>query len=71
MNVSNEAIKLGQTQVEFDCLYGNRTDLTTKELTEELLRICSRKEISYKGYDYLENKLITERRKEPWTEQKK
>ena len=29
MNVSNEAIKLGQTQVEFDCLYGNRTDLTT------------------------------------------
>ena len=71
MNVSNEAIKLGQTQVEFDCLYGNRTDLTTKELTEELVRICSRKEISYKGYDYLENKLITERRKAPWTEQKK
>ena len=63
MNVSNEAIKLGQTQVEFDCLYGNRTDLTTKELTAELLRISSRMEISCEGYDYLENKLITERSK--------
>ena len=61
MNVSGEAYKLGQAQVEFACLYGNRKDLTTKELTQELLRIASRMEISYEGYDYLETKLITER----------
>ena len=63
MNVSNEAYKLGQAQVEFQCLYGNMKHLTTKELTSELLRITTRDNISYEGFVYLEKKLITDKAK--------
>lgn len=60
---SNEAIKLGRIQVEFQALYDTkemRERLTTKDRTQELLRICTRDNVSFDGFEYLERKLITE-----------
>ena len=60
---SDEAIKLGRIQVEFQALYDTkemRERLTTKDRTQELLRICTRDNVSFDGFEYLERKLITE-----------
>ena len=60
---SDEAIKLGRIQVEFQALYDTkemRERLTTKDRTQELLRICTRDNVSFDGFEYLEHKLITE-----------
>ena len=60
-NFSESAITLGRIQVEFDCLYGTkemRNRLSLSERTSELLRICSREGVSYKGFSYLETKLL-------------
>lgn len=62
--VSGLAITLGRIQVEYDCLYGTKemlARLSVKERTSELLRICSREEVSFKAFEYLERKLITEK----------
>tara|TARA_R110002153_G_scaffold47163_1_gene133382 strand:- start:12 stop:215 length:204 start_codon:yes stop_codon:yes gene_type:complete len=61
---SQSAITLGRIQVEFDCLYGTKEML--KRLTQsdriiELLRICTRENVSFFGFQYLEKKLILER----------
>lgn len=61
---SDSAIQLGRLQVEFDCLYGTKEmldRLTTEERTRELLRICNREGISFRAFEYLERKLITNR----------
>ena len=58
---SESAIKLGKIQVEFDCLYGTkemRKRLTQADRSKELLRICNREDVSFKGFQYLERKLI-------------
>ena len=58
---SESAIKLGKIQVEFDCLYGTkemRKRLTQADRSKELLRICNRENVSFKGFQYLERKLI-------------
>ena len=58
---SDSAITLGRIQVEFDCLYGTkemRNRLSLSERTSELLRICSREGVSYKGFEYLEGRLL-------------
>ena len=58
---SESAITLGRIQVEFDCLYGTKDmveRLTVAERTSELLRMCSRDGVSYKGFAYLERKLL-------------
>ena len=62
--LSESAITLGRIQVEFDCLYGTKemlARLSVKDRTSELLRICSREEVSFKAFEYLERKLITEK----------
>ena len=52
------AIQLGRIQVEFEALYTNKPrDIQTGEL----LRICSREELSYKCFEYLERRLITKK----------
>ena len=61
-NFSNEAIKLGRIQVEFQALYCTKEmnkRLTVKDKTGELLRICNRENISFKSFEYLERTLIT------------
>tara|TARA_R100000315_G_C5156666_1_gene89990 strand:- start:427 stop:624 length:198 start_codon:yes stop_codon:yes gene_type:complete len=58
---SESAITLGRIQTEFDCLYGTkemRERLSLSERTSELLRICNRDGVSYKGFTYLERKLL-------------
>lgn len=60
-NFSESAITLGRIQVEFDSLYDTkemRDRLSLSERTSELLRICNREGISYKGFSYLEVKLL-------------
>ena len=57
---ADEALKLAQVQVTFEELYGNRKDLTSKGLTEELLRMTIKDNISYRGFCYLEKYLIRE-----------
>lgn len=59
---SEEAIKLGRIQVEFQALYDTkemRERLTRKERTQELLRICTRENVPFKSFEYLERVLIT------------
>ncbi len=59
---SDSAIQLGRLQVEFECLYGTKEmldRLTTKERTQELLRICNREGVSFRAFEYLERTLIT------------
>jgi predicted transcriptional regulator len=59
--MSESAITLGRIQVEFNCLYGTKEmlkRLTQKDRTSELLRICNRENVSFKGFEYLERKLI-------------
>ena len=57
---ADEALKLAQVQVTFEALYGNRKDLTSKELTGELLRMTVKDNISYEGFCYLKKYLIRE-----------
>ena len=61
---SESAITLGKIQVEFDCLYGTKEmlkRLTRSDRISELLRICTRENVSFVGFQYLEKKLILER----------
>lgn len=61
---SQSAITLGRIQVEFDCLYGTKEmlkRLTQSDRISELLRICTRENVSFVGFQYLEKKLILER----------
>tara|TARA_B110000093_G_C12702818_1_gene298896 strand:- start:274 stop:477 length:204 start_codon:yes stop_codon:yes gene_type:complete len=61
---SESAITLGKIQVEFDCLYGTKEmlkRLTQSDRISELLRICTRENVSFVGFQYLEKKLILER----------
>ena len=58
---SESAITLGRIQVEFNALYGTKEmqeRLTTAELTSELLRICTRENVSFDGFSYLESHCI-------------
>jgi len=65
----NAATQLGQTQVEFDtwvskCLETQNkhiTQLDVRELTGELLRLCSANNLSYKCFTILEDHCITKR----------
>ena len=62
--ISESAVKLGRIQVEFDCLYSTKEmlrRLTQAERISELLRICSRENVSFKGFQYLERKLILDK----------
>ena len=62
---SQSAITLGRIQVEFDCLYGTKEmlkRLTQSDRISELLRICNRENVSFVGFQYLEKKLILERK---------
>ena len=59
---SQEALKLGKIQAEFQATIGRpemRAKLTDKELTGELLRMCARDSVGFKSFQYLENYLIT------------
>ena len=61
MNLSESAITLGRIQVEYNATIGRpeiANKLSIKEKTNELLRMCSRDNVSFKGFEYLENKLI-------------
>jgi|14_taG_2_1085336.scaffolds.fasta_scaffold128994_3 hypothetical protein len=61
--MSESAITLGRIQTEFQALYDTKEmlrRLTVKDRTQELLRMCSRDNVSFKGFEYLERKLITE-----------
>ena len=58
---SAEAIKLGRIQVEFECLYGTKEmkeKLSKRERTDELLRICTRENVGYRSFQYLERHLL-------------
>ena len=55
---SEEAIKLGRIQTEFEALCDTK-ELTRKERTQELLRICTRENVPFKSFEYLERVLIT------------
>jgi len=61
MSFSESAITLGRISVEYGATIG-RPDvskrLTTAEKTKELLRMCSRENVSHEGFVYLEKKLI-------------
>tara|TARA_R110000744_G_scaffold228318_1_gene346290 strand:+ start:346 stop:552 length:207 start_codon:yes stop_codon:yes gene_type:complete len=62
--MSQSAITLGKIQVEFECLYGTKEmlkRLTQSERISELLRICTRENVSFKSFEYLEKKLILEK----------
>jgi len=62
--ISESAVKLGRIQVEFDCLYGTKEmfkRLTQADRISELLRICSRENVSFTGFQYLERKLILDK----------
>ena len=62
--MSQSAITLGKIQVEFECLYGTKEmlkRLTQPERISELLRICTRENVSFKSFEYLEKKLILEK----------
>ena len=62
--MNESAITLGRIQVQFDCLYNTkeaRRRLTKKDRVSELLKICSNNDVSFKGFEYLERKLILER----------
>lgn len=64
MSFSESAVKLGRIQVEFDCLYSTKEmlrRLTQTERISELLRICNRENVSFKGFQYLERKLILDK----------
>ncbi len=59
--VSAEAIKLGRIQVEFEALYGTKEmkeRLSQRERMVQLLRICTRENLSLKSFEYLERHLI-------------
>ena len=61
--MSESAITLGRIQNDFQALYGTKEmlrRLTVKDRTQELLRMCNRAGVSFKGFEYLERKLITE-----------
>jgi hypothetical protein len=58
---SAEAIKLGRIQVEFECLYGTKEmkeRLSKRERTDELLRICTRENVGFRSFQYLERHLL-------------
>ena len=58
---SGEAIKLGRIQVEFLCLYGTKEmkeKLSKRERTDELLRICTRENVGFRSFQYLERHLL-------------
>ena len=58
---SESAITLGRIQVEFECLYGTKEllqRLTQCERISELLRICTRENVSFQSFQYLERNLI-------------
>jgi len=60
-NFSESAITINRIQAEFDSLYNTkemRKRLSLSERTSELRRICDREGISYKGFSYLEVKLL-------------
>jgi hypothetical protein len=60
-NFSESAITINRIQAEFDSLYDTkemRDRLSLSERTSELRRICDREGISYKGFSYLEVKLL-------------
>ena len=60
--MSESAITLGRIQTEFQALYDTKEmlrRLTVKDRTQELLRMCSRDNVSFRGFEYLERKLIT------------
>jgi len=59
--MSESAITLGRIQVEFQALYCTKemlARLSVSDLTQELTRICAREDVSFKGFEYLERKLI-------------
>jgi len=61
--MNESAITLGRIQTEFQALYDTKEmlrRLTVKDRTQELLRMCNRDSVSFKGFEYLECKLITE-----------
>lgn len=61
--MSESAITLGRIQTEFQALYDTKEmlrRLTVKDRTQELLRMCSRDNVSFRGFEHLERKLITE-----------
>ena len=58
---SAEAIKLGRIQVEFECLYGTKEmkeKLSKRERTDQLLRICTRENVGFRSFQYLERHLL-------------
>ena len=61
--MSESAITLGRIHTELQALYDTKEmlrRLTVKDRTQELLMMCSRDNVSFKGFEYLERKLITE-----------
>jgi len=54
----SEALNLRRIQIELEAIEG---ELSTRELTSELLRICAREGASFKSFCYLERVLITNR----------
>ena len=60
-NFSESVITLGKIETEFNCLYGTKEmvqRLTQKERISQLLRLCNRDSVSFRGFQYLEKKLI-------------
>ena len=53
------AIQLGRIQVEYEALCTGMSTLTVKQQTSALLSMCSRENLSYKCFKYLEDQLIT------------
>jgi len=53
---SEEALKLGRIQLELEAIQG---ELSSRELTDELLKKAAKECISYKSFLYLERTLIT------------
>ena len=59
--IANEAVKLGRIQVEFLSLYGTKEmkdRLSKRERTDELLRICTRENVGFRSFEYLERHLL-------------
>jgi len=55
---SESAITLGRVEAEFNYVVELLWDAGLRERTSELLRICSREGVNYKGFSYLETKLL-------------
>jgi len=55
---SESAITLGRVEAEFNYTIELLWDAGLRERTDALLHICSREGVSYKGFSYLEDRLL-------------